>query len=243
MKTLKSNVLLFAILSMVISISSCSLLEEDACEMISCENGGTCNDGTCDCPDGFSGPMCETEDLCITSPINCENGGMANSDCTACECANGYTGDNCESFDASQVQALLANHTPIDLVNGGVPIDSLYGKMYEGGIIFYLNTDNGTGQVAALADALETLDWDGAIDYCNTLDSEGKNDWFLPSREELNLMYTNLHMNNLGGFAGGWYWSSTEDVDGDVWSQNFTVGNQFNGDKDFMGLVRAARAF
>ncbi len=36
----------------------------DACASVTCENGGTCADGTCFCPDGFSGPNCEVEDPC-----------------------------------------------------------------------------------------------------------------------------------------------------------------------------------
>jgi hypothetical protein len=37
-----------------------------------------------------------------------------------------------------------------------------------------------------------------------------KKDWFLPSENELALLYTNLHQHNLGNFTNGVYWSSTE---------------------------------
>lgn len=33
---------------------------KDACEDVTCENGGTCNDGDCNCPNGFTGTNCET---------------------------------------------------------------------------------------------------------------------------------------------------------------------------------------
>lgn len=38
----------------------------------------------------------------------------------------------------------------------------------------------------------------------------GYKDWFLPSFDELSLLYTNLHQQNLGAFTSTTYWSSTE---------------------------------
>lgn len=38
-------------------------------------------------------------------------------------------------------------------------------------------------------------------------------DWFLPSENELQLMYQNLHTDNLGNYTNSLYWSSTE-IDG-----------------------------
>jgi hypothetical protein len=36
------------------------------------------------------------------------------------------------------------------------------------------------------------------------------NEWFLPSAEELNLVYTNLYLHGLGNFTAAQYWTSTE---------------------------------
>jgi len=68
-------------------------------------------------------------------------------------------------------------------------------------------------------------------------------DWFLPSRGELNLMYTNLHKNVLGGFAADLYWSSTESRYLIVWGQNFNGGVLLELVKPDKRNVRAARAF
>ena len=48
-----------------------------------------------------------------------------------------------------------------------------------------------------------------AAQACVTFELNGFSDWFLPSRDELNFMYGNLHMRNMGGFSPDWYWSST----------------------------------
>ena len=75
-------------------------------------------------------------------------------------------------------------------------------------------------------------------------------DWYLPSKEELNLMFQNkvtidatATANGGAAFAGFSYWSSTEDNSGDAWGQGFISGSQISVGKDFTFYVRAVRAF
>lgn len=68
-------------------------------------------------------------------------------------------------------------------------------------------------------------------------------DWFLPSKDELNLMYQNLKKNNLGGFSGDLYWSSSEYNANDAWLQYFDDGGQFYDDRNYDFRVRSVRAF
>jgi hypothetical protein len=54
----------------------------------------------------------------------------------------------------------------------------------------------------------------------------GFTDWFLPSKDELDLMYKNLKAKSLGAFQSGSYWTSSQ-VDSDwVWTQTFSNGSQ-----------------
>jgi hypothetical protein len=71
----------------------------------------------------------------------------------------------------------------------------------------------------------------------------GHNDWFLPSRDELDLMYQNKGA--IGGFASAKsYWSSSEEIANLAWRQYFDDdGNQFDDGKNNDYRVRAARAF
>ena len=73
----------------------------------------------------------------------------------------------------------------------------------------------------------------------------GCSDWFLPSKDELNLMYTNLHNidSPIGGFADDLYWSSSEYISTKAWAQYFDEGFQGNGFKSDTARVRAVRAF
>jgi len=85
---------------------------------------------------------------------------------------------------------------------------------------------------------------DCAAQLCDALDYGGYNDWFLPSRDELNLMYVNLHLEGDGGFTDDIYWSSSEYNDDYAWREYFSSGGQYDGSiKDSDRQVRAVRAF
>ena len=81
-----------------------------------------------------------------------------------------------------------------------------------------------------------------AAEKCLGYEYGGFSDWFLPSKDELNLMYTNLHKNGLGSF-NYYYWSSSEDYSNDAWSQSFDDGYQGNYSREYNRYVRPIRAF
>jgi len=85
---------------------------------------------------------------------------------------------------------------------------------------------------------------DCAAQLCDALVYGGYSDWFLPSREELKLMYVNLHSEGVGGFASDGYWSSSEDNFNIAWGQLFVAGYQNTTyGKTNPVRVRAVRAF
>jgi len=82
-----------------------------------------------------------------------------------------------------------------------------------------------------------------AAQLCYVLTLGGYNDWFLPSKGELNKLYINKVA--IGGFADWYYWSSSEVSAYAAWSQLFTSGSgaQTYGSKYDTYRVRAVRAF
>jgi len=82
-----------------------------------------------------------------------------------------------------------------------------------------------------------------AADICANLSLGGYSDWFLPSKDELNLMYENLKVFGVGGFVF-YYWSSSESDANFAWVQDFDNGVQYyNNTKLNPERVRAVRAF
>jgi hypothetical protein len=85
-----------------------------------------------------------------------------------------------------------------------------------------------------------------AADYEVTVDGVTYDDWFLPSKDELNELY--LNQVAIGGFDTflASYWSSTEFDDSDAWRQGFELelgGTQYNFYKFTDSRVRAVRSF
>ncbi len=66
-------------------------------------------------------------------------------------------------------------------------------------------------------------------------------DWFLPSKDELNLLFQQRTV--VGFFTSNLYWSSSEPDLFDAWLQNFNNGSQDSYNKDYANSVRAVRAF
>ena len=118
------------------------------------------------------------------------------------------------------------------------------GDIGHGGIIFFVDSSGEHGLVAAETDQ-SSASWYFAKGDCSLLELNGFSDWFLPSKDQLGLMFTNLYRQGLGKFAGEKYWSSTE-YDKHThyaWDQYFVRGSQTACKKSFYRHVRAARAF
>jgi uncharacterized protein (TIGR02145 family) len=80
-----------------------------------------------------------------------------------------------------------------------------------------------------------------AAKLCSDLVLNGKNDWHLPSKDELNKLYINRAL--IGGFVYDFYWSSSETTSCIAWGQNFYGGTKSPYGAPSIFSVRAVRAF
>ncbi len=190
-----------------------------------------------------------------------QNGDEVGVDCGGSQCA------------PCAVNFLLGEgYNPCEIIGMGIPVDSLYGIDYEGGMIFYVDTANCFGLVASYAD-LDSAIWGGswfvnnsdnagvrlgqtnttaivansgtlatAAKACDDLVLNGKSDWFLPSIDATTHMFNNLVLNGFGTWTPAPYWSSTQASFTNAWSFNPTNGPT-SASKASLFRVRAVRSF
>ena len=80
-----------------------------------------------------------------------------------------------------------------------------------------------------------------AATLCSNLNQGGYDDWYLPSKDELNKLF--LQMKVIGGFREVCYWSSTETGKYNACTQIFDNGFQTANDKSTTFSVRPIRSF
>jgi hypothetical protein len=159
-----------------------------------------------------------------------------------------------------------------------VPNNLYIGQNYAGGIIFYLDATGNHGIVCASTDqgrssfgcsgilinGIDSIIGSGlqntanivascAFDtiaprICSDLILNGYNDWYLPSKKELQLLYTNLYLNNIGAFISQTnirYCSSTQSSATTLWALDFSNGIWSSGQSKYSTFlpVRAVRTF
>lgn len=99
----------------------------------------------------------------------------------------------------------------------------------------------GTGAQNTTDILTDCTEADIAAKLCADYSNEGYDDWYLPSKDELNKLY--LNQTAVGAFVSAEYWSSSEYSYRTAWEQYFGNGYQYNYNKDDAYRVRAVRAF
>jgi hypothetical protein len=154
------------------------------------------------------------------------------------------------------------------------------GQSYQGGIVAYVDGTGKHGLIVAKQDLSSTSIWgcqgsligttntygqgnvntqkivaacadiNTAARKCSDLIQDGYNDWFLPTLDELQWIYDNLHKKGIGNFAQGVYASSSEANSDPIWGPtinmvriDFSVGYSSYTPKGGLYNVRPCRYF
>jgi hypothetical protein len=120
---------------------------------------------------------------------------------------------------------------------------------YDGESVGLTGTEIGSGKsnTEIIVSAIGQKErWDDREDYaarvCKTLKYGGYSDWFLPSKDELEVMiYVLDKSGNINTLEG--CWSSSEAGPFEAWRIVPFTKNIFTANKHFEGSVRAARRF
>jgi hypothetical protein len=192
--------------------------------------------------------------------------------------ASGITGTDTTYWNNKQDQLIAGTNitivgNTISATGGGSSNDFYLGQDTLGGIVFYIYIGNDGNQHGLIVSKTETTakwqnsaaatgalrTWDGAYNMNLMTDSPAKNwittnfstDWYLPSIDELSILWHNrFHVNKALNAVGAtllsdnvYYWSSTEVNDSYARAFQFPNGNAFSNNKPTANNVRAVRAF
>ena len=122
-------------------------------------------------------------------------------------------------------------------------------KMPDGTIYAGVSPDTGSPIYAMPTDAPLTLTFNEAADHAKKLNREkylGYDDWRLPTKTELNVLFNNRAA--IGGFdvsgsvPAGWYWAATQINRWSAWDQRFEDGAQDSYNKDDHSSLRLVRS-
>ena len=152
---------------------------------------------------------------------------------------------NFRRYSAQQVRELATVTLGAAGFDPSVADPKIGDKMPDGTVYAGESPDTGKPMYTTPADASLTVKWKEAMDYAAKLDAHGHDDWRLPTKNELNVLFNNRAA--IGGFKvsgsgpAGWYWSGTQLFKWHAWEQRFSDGDQGYYNKDGHPSVRCVR--
>jgi uncharacterized protein DUF1566 len=118
-------------------------------------------------------------------------------------------------------------------------------KVDDGTVFVGTSPETGKAMYATPADAKLTYTFNQAKDYAATLDANGHQDWRVPSKSELNVLFSSRAaiggFNETGSGPAGWYWSSSPLYGLHGWAQRFSDGGQYGYVRGNVSSLRCVR--
>lgn len=157
-----------------------------------------------------------------------------------------------EGFDVYQADGSVKRYNYLEVSKTEVASDALWCPCFRCSI--FTSTEIGFGKMNTYkilnsshngeTISTKTCAAKACVEYATAQTTKG--DWFLPSKDELNLLYENLGTRIMATASDEPHWSSSESDDtGTPWYQNIDDGFQGEESRDvkFRNSVRAIRAF
>jgi len=117
---------------------------------------------------------------------------------------------------------------------------SVYWHSVNDGTVGTTSTAIGSGNANTVAIVGAYGSESNAAKLCSDLNLAEKTDWYLPSKDEIYKLKLNKIL--IGGFADGWYWSSSEISYSHAWTQYFN-GTPYQSTKADQTYIRCIRSF
>lgn len=137
---------------------------------------------------------------------------------------------------------LSSNYDALATVDDGSCIYTVGMEAY-GGIVAMTDVNGTSGLIVAASDYItgqtfnspSSFGWTqaNAISLCENLSLNGYSDWFVPTNEQLGMIYVYVHLQGYGNFSEGRYLTSETYVQDGQWGYtgsyyvDFTNGNNF----------------
>jgi hypothetical protein len=120
---------------------------------------------------------------------------------------------------------------------------TVIGSRYQGGIVISWVDSTGKHGVIAAEQDMGNFNWYEAKDTCNKLVLNGYDDWRLPDRTEIAVLYA--ARNVVGGFKKEYYWCANQAgiLHIKAWCQLFSTGFLTGKNKKNKFLIRPVRSF
>lgn len=198
-----------------------------------------------------STPSCATGGVCVVGDIGPGGGKVFYVAPTSFTSTGSACGSACKYLEVARVGWIVAK-TPAGQTNCNIPGTNLEDPKCQWSTnytarIGTTSYDIGAGYANTSAMITQSLGSEAAM-VARGFQGGGKTDWYLPSFDELNLLY--LQRYQMGRFSFGGYWSSSEGFANLAWTQDFVNGTKLSkgGFQNSTGKsnafsVRPVRAF
>ena len=103
-------------------------------------------------------------------------------------------------------------------------------RMPDGTVYAGVSLETGTPIYTTQADAPGLYTYKNGADYCSALEAGGHQDWRVPTKSELHVLFQNRAtiggFNISGSYPAVWYWSSSPFDYDSAWDQRFSDGDE-----------------